>query len=143
VAEELAEPRERAVRWIRRNVDRLQATLRVETPDELWIAREPLGRGDVLEVMLLPQAAGVAERADAALGADPRAGENEDARSLPDRDGRKLRARSDARQGNHTSNRVPPGRVAQAAVAARQRLLRAGRSRARYGSDDRARPAPR
>jgi hypothetical protein len=58
----------------------LRAPLRIETPDDRGV-RSPAFRGsNVLEAVLLPEAIGVPEGANPALGADPRARQHEDAR---------------------------------------------------------------
>lgn len=72
------EPRQRLVRRVRDlGLDRLAPRV-VEAVDEVGIARESLGRRDVLDPMLLPQPARVAEGVDAAFGRNPGAGQDHD-----------------------------------------------------------------
>ncbi len=59
----------------------LRPPLAVEAPDRVGVRAPAFGRGYFFEAVLLPEAAGVAERGDAALGAYPGPRENEDARS--------------------------------------------------------------
>jgi hypothetical protein len=51
----------------------------VEIPDEARVATPGVRRGDVLEAVVAPQAAGIAESGNAALGTGAGAGEDEDA----------------------------------------------------------------
>jgi hypothetical protein len=50
----------------------------VESQDQIGCALEGLGRCDILDPVLLPQSAAIAEGVDAAFGADSRAGEDHD-----------------------------------------------------------------
>ena len=72
------EPRQRLMRGVR--VLRLDgfAPHVVEAQDQLGIAFEGFGRGDILDPVLLPQSALGAEGVDPAFRADARAGENDD-----------------------------------------------------------------
>ncbi len=56
---------------------RLLPPKRIELPDELGIADEAVGRGDVLDPVLLPQAIRIAERREAALRGNPGPGQNQ------------------------------------------------------------------
>jgi len=60
-------------------VDRFAAAHGVEIPDKVRIAAPCGGSGDVFETVVAPQAIGVAEGGDAALGGDAGAGEEEEA----------------------------------------------------------------
>src|ERR1700757_4649134 len=51
----------------------------VEIPDEAMVVTPGIWRGDVLEAVVAPQAAGIAEGGNAALGADAGAGQDEEA----------------------------------------------------------------
>ena len=56
----------------------------VPGPDELWIAVEGFGSGEVLEPVLLPESAVGAKGRDAAFGGDAGAGQNRDGFGVPD-----------------------------------------------------------
>src|SRR5262249_3744439 len=82
--EAVAEPgfrrRERLVAGVRLALARAPAPLRVEAPDELRILLEALGRGHLLDGMVLPEPSRIAEGRDPALRGDTRAGEHEKTR---------------------------------------------------------------
>lgn len=81
------ERRERMVRGVWPHAGRLRPALRIEAPDERRIISEALGRRDLLEAMLLPEPVRVAKGANATLGADPRAGQDEHAHVPGDSNG--------------------------------------------------------
>ena len=51
----------------------------IEIPDEPRVAAPSVGRGDFLEAVVAPEAVGIAERGDAAFGADAGTGEDKEA----------------------------------------------------------------
>jgi hypothetical protein len=69
---------------------RLGAPLRVEAPYDLGVRLPSVGRCNLFEPILLPEAPGVTKGADPALGADAGAGEDEDVRRARDTQGRKV-----------------------------------------------------
>ena len=72
------EPGDRLMRGIGLlGLDRL-APLVVEAQHEIGIAHEGLGRGDILDPVLFPQAAAIAEGIDPAFGGDTCPGEDHD-----------------------------------------------------------------
>ena len=82
VAEALLHLRDRPVAGVRLHRLRLLAPQRVELPHEFGIARETLGRGHVLDPVLLPQAVRVAEGGEAALRGNAGPGQDEEARAF-------------------------------------------------------------
>jgi len=68
---------ERAVRGVGLDGAQLRAPLLIEAPHQPRIALPTVGRRDVLDAMAFPQAAGVAERAHAGVGADAGPGQHE------------------------------------------------------------------
>src|SRR5579864_4421777 len=60
----------------------------VEFPDELWVGRECLGRGERRRVEPAPQSAGSSKRGYAALGRDACPGQDGDVPATSDRAGR-------------------------------------------------------
>src|SRR4029453_12399013 len=79
LAQGFLESSEGGVRGVRRDFEELAPASVVEVEDAARVPRVRLGRGDVLDSVLLPQAAGGPERRDAALGGDAGAGEDRDA----------------------------------------------------------------
>src|SRR5690606_10234175 len=73
------EARQRQVGRVGHDLAELPPPGVVEALDQVGVARERLGRGDVPHVVPLPQAALVAERPEAGLGRDPGAGQHHDA----------------------------------------------------------------
>ena len=63
-------------------VTRGQAPLGLEPPDEQGVPLECARARDLLDPVSVPEAADAAKGGDAALGADPRAGQHEDARAF-------------------------------------------------------------
>ncbi len=116
---ERGEPAVRSVGLARR---RLRAALGIEPPDGLGVRGPAFRRGDLLEAVLLPEAPRVTKRPNAALGADPRPGEDEDALRGTDGERREGRMGSNGghgRQGSHT-----PARRATASILTRSRCSR-------------------
>src|SRR5207244_5182628 len=103
VADLLAEPRQREVRGIRFHRRSFFSPLGIEAPDQLRSALEALRSGHVLDPVLLPKAARIAEGRHAALGADARAGEHEDPLAALDQKRAKLVSGSDLRNRHHRS----------------------------------------
>jgi hypothetical protein len=66
------------VSGVRLAADSLRSSLRVEAPNDLRVGGPALRRGDLFESVVLPEAARVAECADATLGADASSGQDED-----------------------------------------------------------------
>ena len=66
--------------WVGANgiAQQLLAARIVEMMNELWVALEALGGGDVFNAMILPETIGGAKRIDARLRRDARAGEYHD-----------------------------------------------------------------
>src|SRR5204863_2350915 len=67
---------------VRLDVLGLTTTQRIELPDKMRISFESLGRGDIFDPVLLPQAVRVPKCGKTALRRNARAGQNEKSRSL-------------------------------------------------------------
>ena len=76
------QPRQRSMRGIRRDVRQSGAAHVVEVEHEIGVPRKALGRGDILDPVLLPQPSGRAEGVDPAFGGNACAGEDDDAFDL-------------------------------------------------------------
>ena len=72
------QPRERMMRRIGLFGEHCGAAHVVEALDQLGIAREALGRGDILHPVPFPQPAAVAKGVDPAFGGDSRPGQDDD-----------------------------------------------------------------
>ena len=68
------QPRESMMRGVGLNFLYPRAAHIIKAQDKVWIAGKSLGRGDILDAVLLPQAARRTEGINATLGADARAG---------------------------------------------------------------------
>ena len=73
---------QRVVRSVRLHGRQLPAASVVEILHQRRIAREALGRRDLLDPVTLPQSVGSAERRHPALRGDPRPGEHDDAHAV-------------------------------------------------------------
>ena len=72
------ELRQRPVRGIGFHARQRRAAIIVKAVDQLRIVRQRLGRADILDPVPLPQSAGATKGRDAALGRNPRAGQDDD-----------------------------------------------------------------